>query len=233
VHTRIRTKVTVAITAATMIAAAVTPWASADAANGTHIQIPSALSHLQEPGSTGWVPEGVSSQPPAGDLARGDALNKRYHLGIYRPAVQARPKPVDPLAVSYLIGKGLSPNQVKFWTTGACSHRAKAASCYAMLQSTAAPKIDPLAVGYLMGKGLTPSQVDFWTVGACSHRVKDASCYAMFPSQATSAQVVPSNGFQWADAGIGAGFTLGIVLILAGSGLLVSRQNRRQQSVHA
>jgi hypothetical protein len=50
-----------------------------------------------------------------------------------------------------------------------------------------------------------------------------------------SPQVAGSTGFQWADAGIGAGFTLGIVLILAsaGTGLFVSRQNRRQQSVHA
>jgi hypothetical protein len=145
----------------------------------------------------------------------------------------AAPKPADPLAVGYLIGQGLSPSEVTSWTTGACSHQIKAASCYAMFQSTTAPKIDPLAVGYLMGRGLSPSQVQSWTVGACSHRVKDASCYAMFPSQAASTQVVPSDGFQWADAGIGAGFTLGIVLILAGSGLLISRQNRRQQSVHA
>jgi hypothetical protein len=257
VNTRIHSKLTTAIAAAAMIAAAVVPWASADSAKGTRVQIPPSLAnfrepgstgwlpqvkhvvipprlaHFREPGSTGWVPQGVSSQPSAGDLARGDALNKRYHLGIYSPAVQARPKPVDPLAVSYLMGMGLSPSQVSSWTVGACSHEAKTASCYAMFQSTTAPKIDPLAVGYLMGKGLSPSQVQSWTVGACSHRVKDASCYAMLPSQAASAQVVPSDGFQWADAGIGAGFTLGIVLILAGSGLLISRQNRRQQSVHA
>lgn len=99
--------------------------------------------------------------------------------------------------------------------------------------SIAAPKVDPLAVSYLLGKGLSPGQVQSWTVGACSHRVKDASCYAMFPSQLVSAQVVPSTGFQWADAGIGAGFTVGIVLILAGAGLLISRQSRREQSVHA
>ena len=32
-------------------------------------------------------------QQSAGDLARGDALNKRYHLGKYSPAAQAGPKP--------------------------------------------------------------------------------------------------------------------------------------------
>jgi hypothetical protein len=210
--TWIHTKVIAALAAAAMVTAVVAPCASADSAKGTRIQIPPTLAHLQEPGSTGWVPQGASPQPSA---------------------VKAKPKSVDPLAVSYLMGMGLSPSQVSSWTVGACSHKAKAASCYAMFQSTTAPKIDPLAVGYLMGKGLTPSQVQSWTVGACSHRVKDASCYAMFPSEAASTQAVPSDGFQWADAGVGAGFTLGIVLILAGSGLFISRQNRRQQSVHA
>jgi hypothetical protein len=100
----------------------------------------------------------------------------------------------------------------------------------------APPKIDPLAVSYLAGQGLAPSQVTSWTSGACSHQVKAPSCYAMFkPAESSSTPVSDSNGFQWGDAGIGAGFTLGIVLILAGAGagLFVSRQNRRQQSVHA
>ena len=106
-------------------------------------------------------------------------------------------------------------------------------------QSSSAPKVDPLAVGYLIGQGLSPSQVTSWTTGACSHQVKAASCYAMLPwtnaAGTSSKHVTGSPGFQWADAGIGAGFTLGIVLILAGAGagLLISRQNRRQQSVHA
>jgi hypothetical protein len=41
---------------------------------------------------------------------------------------------VDPLAVGYLIGQGLSPSQVTSWTVGACSHQTKAPSCYAMLE---------------------------------------------------------------------------------------------------
>ena len=50
---------------------------------------------------------------------------------------------VDPLAVGYLIGKGLSPSEVTSWTTGACSHKVKARSCYAILERTVAPpKID-------------------------------------------------------------------------------------------
>jgi hypothetical protein len=183
---------------------------------------------------------------------------------------------VDPLAVGYLIGQGLSPSEVTAWTTGSCSQEVKAASCYAMLRvprepevfslgtalaeyaqqhvavrrepkvfslgtalaehaqklkQTATPKVDPLAVGYLMGQGLSPSQVKSWTVGACSHRVKDASCYAMFPSQAASTQVVPPSGFQWGDAGIGAGFTLGIILLGgAAAGLFISRRQGGRQA---
>ena len=49
----------------------------------------------------------------------------------------------------------------------------------------------------------------------------------------SSPQVAGSTVFQWGDAGIGAGFTLGIVLILAGAGLLITRQNRHQQSGRA
>jgi hypothetical protein len=147
------------------------------------------------------------------------------------------PKPADPLAVGYLIGQGLSPSQVTSWTVGACSHRAKAPSCYAMIQGTAAPKpADPLAVGYLIGQGLSPSEVRSWTTGACSHKAKAASCYAMFkPAVAFSTPVSDSTGFQWGDAGIGAGFALGIVLLVggAGAGLLISRRNGRRQAARA
>jgi hypothetical protein len=157
---------------------------------------------------------------------------------VAAPIAQSSSKPkVDPLAVGYLIGQGLSPSQVTSWTTGACSHQVKAATCYAMLHTVAAPKpADPLAVGYLIGQGLTPSQVTSWTTGACSHQAKASSCYAMFkPAEASSTPVSDSAGFQWGDAGIGAGFALGIVLLVggAGAGLLISRRNGRQQAARA
>lgn len=37
----------------------------------------------------------TGQQPSTGDAARGDALNKLYHLGKYSPAVQAGPKPAE------------------------------------------------------------------------------------------------------------------------------------------
>jgi hypothetical protein len=156
---------------------------------------------------------------------------------VAAPIAQSNSTPrVDPLAVGYLIGHGLSPSEVRSWTTGACSNQVKPATCYAMFRSSAAPKpVDPLAVSYLIGQGLSPSEVIAWTAGICSHRVKDAACYAMFrPAPTRSTQITSSTGFQWGDAGIGAGFTLGIVLLGgAGAGLLSSRHNRRHQTARA
>ena len=87
--------------------------------------------------------------------------------------------------------------------------------------------VDPLAVSYLTGQWLSPSQVASWTTGACSRQVKAPSCFAMFePAETSSTPVGGSTGFQWGDAGIGAGFALGIILLLggAGAGLLISRR---------
>ena len=42
---------------------------------------------------------------------------------VAAPIAQSSSTPkVDPLAVGYLMGQGLSPSQVTSWTTGACSH---------------------------------------------------------------------------------------------------------------
>ena len=91
---------------------------------------------------------------------------------VAAPIAQASSAPkVDPLAVSYLIGQGLSPSEVTSWTTGACSQQVKAASCYAMFKQTAAPKpVDPLAVSYLTGQGLSPSEVTSWTTAPARSR---------------------------------------------------------------
>jgi len=106
-----------------------------------------------------------------------------------------------------------------------------------LAHASPSPKVDPFAVSWLMGKGLSPSQVKSWTVGACSQQVKAASCYAMVdrtPALAPTTRAVGSSGFHWADAGIGAGATLGIVLLIGGLGAgLISRQTRRRQTARA
>lgn len=201
----------------------------------------------------------TAAPAPVNAMNRSLGVPARYqvHDAPVTTAASARPK-VDPLAVGYLIGQGLSPSQVTSWTVGACSQEIKAASCYAMLRvrtepkvfslgtalaeyaqklkRTATPKVDPFAVSYLIGQGLTASQVTSWTVGACSHQTKAPACYAMLePASTYSPQVAGSTGFQWGDAGIGAGFALGIVLLLAGAGagLLISRRNGRHQAARA
>lgn len=138
---------------------------------------------------------------------------------------------VDPLAVSYLLGQGLTPSEAASWTVGECSRKVKDASCYAMFGSPAAT-VDPLAVSYLTGQGLTPSEVTSWTVGDCSHEVKAGSCYAMLQTAPTL--IASAKGFSWGDAGIGAAATLGIVFLIGGLGLgLLSRHNRGHQTARA
>jgi hypothetical protein len=150
------------------------------------------------------------------------------------------PPKVDPLAVGYLMGRGLSPSEVKSWTVGICSRANKPASCFAALdRTTASVKVDPLAVGYLMGRGLSPSEVKAWTVGICSQASKPALCYAAFerttPATSTPARIVGPGGFDWGDASIGAGAVLGVALLIAGLGamLVVSRHHPRPPTVHA
>ena len=228
-NTRIHTKSITAIAAAAMIAVAVAPSASADSANGTRIQIPPALSHLHEPGSTGWVPQSAYARA---DTTPATPSNFRAPGSTgFLPQSSSAPS-VDPLAVGYLIGQGLSPSEVTSWTTGACSHQVKASSCYAMFRPAAVPKpVDPLAVGYLIGKGLAPSEVRAWTTGICSHRIKAPSCFAMFRSPVTNvAQITESVEFQWGDAAIGAGVALGLALATVGA---LTAVRKRRTVAHA
>jgi hypothetical protein len=146
---------------------------------------------------------------------------------------------VDPLAVSRLLGQGYTQPQVEAWTVGACSHEVKPAACFGPSKGAnltdGAAKVDPLAESYLIGQGLSANEVKSWTVGACSHEVKAASCSAIFePTAAASTPVVHSIGFNWGDAGIGAGATLGIVFLLGGIGAgLASRHNRHRPTARA
>ena len=188
----------------------------------------------------------TAAPAPVNAMNRSLGVPARYqvHDAPVTTAASARPT-VDPLAVGYLMGMGYTPNQIHAWTVGGCSHQVKPTACFgpsrgANLTDDGAT-VDPFAVSYLMGQGLTPSQVRSWTVGACAQRVKAPSCYAMSKPAATSSaatssrQVTRSTGFQWGDAVIGAGFTLGIVLLLggAGAGLLISRRNGHHEAARA
>src|SRR5262245_16021951 len=99
-----------------------------------------------------------ASQPKVDPLA----VSYLRGQGLTPYQIKARTVGVDPLAVSYLRGQGLSSAQITSWTVGACSNQVKPASCYAALggtgRTTPRPAVDPLAVSYLRGMGLTASE---------------------------------------------------------------------------
>ena len=93
--------------------------------------------------------------------------------------------------------------------------------------------IDPLAVSYLQGQGFSPGEIKV-LVGQGDPLAVSYLRNHGFPQ--VPAQIVgTSAGFSWSDAGIGAGATLGLVLLLAGVGgaLVITRQNRRRHVASA
>ncbi len=145
---------------------------------------------------------------------------------------------VDPLAVSYLQGQGFSPGEIKVLVGQgdplAVSYLRNHGFPQAQVATPATTKaIDPLAVSYLQNQGFSPGEIKV-LVGqgdplGISYLRNDG-----FP-QATTQIVGTSAGFSWSDAGIGAGATLGIVLVLAGLGgaLAITRHNRRRHVASA
>ena len=94
------------------------------------------------------------------------------------------------------------------------------------------------AIGVPAAQAAVKSPYEFLGHPSSQGRVDRVSAAAGRPidplaASTSSPQVAGSTVFQWGDAGIGAGCTLGIVLILAGAGLLITRQNRHQHSGHA
>jgi hypothetical protein len=128
----------------------------------------------------------------------------------------------DPLAFSYLLDKGLSPAQI-----------VAQATVRSPRETTA---IDPLAISYLRNLGMNQAQIDEWTTGVCAQADRPAVCSLPLSAVGTGAVVQESSvGFSWSDASIGAGATLGLVLLLAGVGgaLVITRQNRRRHVASA
>ena len=149
---------------------------------------------------------------------------------------------VDPLAVSYLQNQGYSPGQIKVLMGKgdplAVSYLRDKGFTMAQIRALATAKpspqsqtaIDPLAVSYLRGLGMNKSQIDDWTTGVCAQKDRPSVCSLPVSAFGATTQSTPSGGFEWSDAGIGAGATLGFVLLLAGFGgaFAVSRHNRRR-----
>jgi hypothetical protein len=101
--------------------------AGATAAGGSPKVDPLAVGYLQGQGYTpaqirAWTVGACSHQ-----------VKPRACFGPSRGAnLESQPAKVDPLAVGYLIGQGLTPAEVRSWTVGACSHATKDASCFAV-----------------------------------------------------------------------------------------------------
>jgi hypothetical protein len=92
---------------------------------------------------------------------------------------------------------------------------------------------DPLAVSYLQGQGFSPGEIKV-LVGQGDPLAVSYLRNHGFP-QAPTQIVGTSDGFSWSDAGIGAGATLGVVLLVAGlaGGIAIARQNRRRHVASA
>jgi hypothetical protein len=145
---------------------------------------------------------------------------------------------VDPLAVSYLQGQGFSPGEIKVLVGQgdplAISYLRNHGFPQAQVASQATPKpIDPLAVSYLRGQGFSPGEIKV-LVGQADPLAVGYVRNNGFP-QAPTPIVGASAGFDWSDAGIGAGAALGFVLLLVGFGgaFVISRQNRRRHVARA
>jgi hypothetical protein len=145
---------------------------------------------------------------------------------------------IDPLAVSYLQGQGFSPGEIKVLVGQgdplAVSYLRNHGFPQAQVETRATPKpIDPLAVSYLQGQGFSPGEIKV-LVGQGDPLAVSYLRNHGFP-QAPTQIVGTSAGFSWSDAGIGAGATLGLVLLLAGVGgaFVISRQNRRRHVANA
>ena len=145
---------------------------------------------------------------------------------------------IDPLAVSYLQGQGFSPGEIKVLVGQgdplAVSYLRNDGFPQAQVETRATAKaIDPLAVSYLQNQGFSPGEIKV-LVGQGDPLAVSYLRNRGFP-QAPTQIVGTSAGFSWSDAGIGAGATLGLVLLLAGTGgaLVVTRHNRRRHVASA
>jgi hypothetical protein len=115
---------------------------------------------------------------------------------IMAPLASANSKPVDPLAVSVLKGRGWTAGQIYDWTQGACSYEVKPASCY-----------------------LTPAEAKLASQSLAY------SMHHAFLALATPTAVTDSRGgFNWGDGLIGSGVTIGIVLVGAAGAFALYRR---------
>lgn len=149
--------------------------------------------------------KGLTPQQQQAVLARADAMNRYYHLGAYSsdvgPAVLAR---------------AVATN--RFYRVGAYT------------PSVMAAKRAEERLGQAMNR--------FYHLGAYASSspavqqadLRRSQAINRFYHTGTYAVISASNGFDWADAGIGAGVTLGLILLAGGLAIVARRRTVREPS---
>ena len=164
---------------------------------------------------TGQHPQGVSAQQSAGDVARGDALNKRYHLGKYSPAALAGPKPAALTTRQWQAELARGDALNKLYHLGKYGPAALAGPKPAELTTrqwqAELARGDALNERYGLGAYADSGDISAVTTSALQRVVS-----------------VAAGGFDWGAAGIGAGAAIGLALVATGMVVIV-RQTRRSQ----
>ena len=164
---------------------------------------------------SGQQPQSVPAQPSAGDLARGDALNKRYHLGNYSPAALAVSKPAALTTRQWQgeLARGDALNKLY--------HLGKYSPATLAGPKPAALTTQQWQAELARGNALN----ERYGLGAYADS-GDTSAVTTSASQRVVSVV--AGGFDWGAAGIGAGAAIGLALLATGMVILV-RQTRRSQ----
>ena len=123
---------------------------------------------------------------------------------IMAPLASANPKPVDPLAVSILLGQGFSASQVWDLTHDACSYQVKPEICY-----------------------LTPAGTRLEAKQQAEFMRRAYQAYQ--PTDVPNRPVSVGSGFNWGDGLIGSGVTAAILIIGAAGAFALFR---RRELVH-
>jgi hypothetical protein len=189
---------------------------------------------------TGQQPQGLSAQQSAGDAARGDALNKRYHLGKYSPAAQAGPKPAGMTtqqwqaelargdALNERYGLGAYADPPLYTPAMLAAHFNREDRLYQPRAGSTPQRIGvPLYTPAMLAAHFNREDRLYQRrAGSTPQRIGDTSAVTTSaPQRVVSAA---PGGFDWGAAGIGAGAAIGLALLATGMAVIV-RQNRRSQ----
>lgn len=153
----------------------------------------------------------------AGDVARGDALNKLHHLGKYAPGAPAGPKPAALTTRQWQAELARGDARNKLYHLGKYGPAA-----------LAGPKPAELTTRQWqaeLARGDTLNQR--YGLGAYADSGNISAVTTSGPQRVVS---VAAGGFDWGAAGIGAGAAIGLALVATGMAVMVRHTRRAQLS---